>query len=154
VKSHQRHGIVRRPFRCSSLASYHSLPFTLSFTTYSPGMLWYYVMSITVTGTSPALLVVACFSAICCSVGVLWYSVWGHRTYTLFGILSLAFIMLIIVTVMITIALVYFQLAVEDYRWWWRAFLSGAYVICHIMLTSQHHIWICLLISYDMVWYM
>jgi hypothetical protein len=63
-------------------------------------------------------------------------SVWGHRTYTLFGILSLAFIMLIIVTVMITIALVYFQLTVEDYRWWWRAFLSGAYVLLSLFTVS------------------
>ena len=33
------------------------------------------------------------------------------------------------VAAFITIALTYFQLAVEDYRWWWRAFLSGRCVL-------------------------
>tara|TARA_B110000208_G_scaffold169229_1_gene209939 strand:- start:331 stop:633 length:303 start_codon:yes stop_codon:yes gene_type:complete len=33
--------------------------------------------------------------------------------------------MLIIVTSFITIALTYFQLAIEDYRWWWRSFITG-----------------------------
>ena len=33
--------------------------------------------------------------------------------------------MLLIVTSFITIALSYFQLAIEDHRWWWRSFLSG-----------------------------
>ncbi len=51
---------------------------------------------------------------------------WGHRVYTLFGILSLAFGLLVLVTAFITVALTYFQLAIEDYRWWWRSFLSGA----------------------------
>jgi len=33
--------------------------------------------------------------------------------------------MLIIVTAFITVSLVYFQLAREDYRWWWRSLLCG-----------------------------
>ena len=33
--------------------------------------------------------------------------------------------MLVIVTAFITIALTYFQLAIEDHRWWWRALFSG-----------------------------
>ena len=49
----------------------------------------------------------------------------GHKIYTLFGILFIAFVMLIIVTSFITIALTYFQLAIEDYRWWWRSFITG-----------------------------
>jgi len=66
------------------------------------------------------------FSAIYIELHYIFASVWGHRVYTLFGILSIAFVMLIIVTAFITIALTYFQLAVEDYGWWWRAFLSGS----------------------------
>ncbi len=34
--------------------------------------------------------------------------------------------MLLLVTAFTTVALTYFQLASEDYRWWWRSFLSGA----------------------------
>lgn len=48
--------------------------------------------------------------------------------YTLFGILFLAFVLCTIVTAFIVIALTYFQLAVEDHRWWWRSFLSGGAV--------------------------
>jgi len=44
-------------------------------------------------------------------------SVWGHKVYTIYSILFIVFIILIIVTAFITIALTYFQLAVEDHRW-------------------------------------
>ena len=48
--------------------------------------------------------------------------VWGiNQSYTLYGILSIVFVILLIVTSFITIALTYFQLAAEDHRWWWRA---------------------------------
>lgn len=53
---------------------------------------------------------------------------WGHRAYTLFGILLIAFVLLTIVTSFIVIALTYFQLAYEDYRWWWRSFVSGGMI--------------------------
>jgi MFS family permease len=68
------------------------------------------------------------FSAIYIELHYIFAAVWGQRVYTLFGILSLAFIMLITVTAFITIALTYFQLAAENYHWWWRAFLSGCSV--------------------------
>jgi hypothetical protein len=45
--------------------------------------------------------------------------------YTIYSILFIVFIILIIVTAFITVALTYFQLAVEDHRWWWRSFLCG-----------------------------
>ena len=45
--------------------------------------------------------------------------------YTIWSILFIVFIILIIVTAFITVALTYFQLAVEDHRWWWRSFLCG-----------------------------
>ena len=48
-----------------------------------------------------------------------------RQVYTIYSILSLVFIILIIVTAFITIALTYFQLAVEDHAWWWRSFLCG-----------------------------
>lgn len=66
------------------------------------------------------------FSAIYIELNYIFAAVWGHRVYTLFGILALAFTMLLIVASFITIALTYFQLAAEDHRWWWRSFLSGA----------------------------
>lgn len=65
------------------------------------------------------------FSAIYIELHYIFASLWGHKIYTLFGILYLAFIMLIIVTAFITVSLVYFQLAREDYHWWWRSLLCG-----------------------------
>ncbi|PRQ20439.1 putative nonaspanin (TM9SF) [Rosa chinensis] len=45
-------------------------------------------------------------------------SVWGHRIYTIYSILFIVFLILLLVTVFITVALTYFQLAAEDHEWW------------------------------------
>ena len=65
------------------------------------------------------------FSAIYIELHYIFAAIWGHKIYTLFGILYLAFIMLVIVTSFITIALLYFQLTREDHMWWWRVFFNG-----------------------------
>ena len=65
------------------------------------------------------------FSAIYIELHYIFASIWGHKIYTLFGILFLAFVMLVIVTSFITIALLYFQLAREDHRWWWSSLING-----------------------------
>ena len=56
--------------------------------------------------------------------------------YTIYSILSLVFVILIIVTAFITIALTYFQLAVEDHGWWWRSFLCGGSTGAHMPSQS------------------
>lgn len=65
------------------------------------------------------------FSAIYIELHYIFVSIWGHRVYTLFEILALAFILLLLVTALISMALTYFQLVSEDYHWWWRSYLSG-----------------------------
>lgn len=65
------------------------------------------------------------FSAIYIELHYIFASMWGHQIYTLFGILLLAFILLVIVTSFITVALLYFQLAREDHRWWWASYING-----------------------------
>ncbi|KAI7835337.1 hypothetical protein COHA_010761 [Chlorella ohadii] len=65
------------------------------------------------------------FSAIYIELYYIFASVWGHKVYTIYSILFIVFIILIIVTAFITIALTYFQLAVEDHRWWWRSIMCG-----------------------------
>lgn len=65
------------------------------------------------------------FSAIYIELHYIFASMWGHQIYTLFGILLLAFILLVIVTSFITVALLYFQLAREDHRWWWASYVNG-----------------------------
>lgn len=49
----------------------------------------------------------------------------GEQVYTIYSILFIVFIILLIVTAFITIALTYFQLAVEDHEWWWRSMMCG-----------------------------
>eukprot|EP00741_Cyanophora_paradoxa_P001117 tig00000459_g1077.t1 len=78
--------------------------------------------------SGPAQMVMAGFlpfSAIYIELYYIFTSVWGHRVYTIYSILFIVFIILLIVTSFITIALTYFQLAVEDHRWWWRSLFSG-----------------------------
>lgn len=65
------------------------------------------------------------FSAIYIELYYIFATVWGHQLYTIYSILFIVFIILIIVTAFITIALTYFQLAVEDHEWWWRSVLCG-----------------------------
>ncbi|KAF6261065.1 hypothetical protein COO60DRAFT_1700018 [Scenedesmus sp. NREL 46B-D3] len=65
------------------------------------------------------------FSAIYIELYYIFASIWGHKLYTIYSILFIVFIILVIVTAFITVALTYFQLAVEDHRWWWRSFLCG-----------------------------
>ncbi|XP_031483990.1 transmembrane 9 superfamily member 2-like [Nymphaea colorata] len=65
------------------------------------------------------------FSAIYIELYYIFASVWGHKIYTIYSILFIVFIILIIVTAFITVALTYFQLAVEDHEWWWRSVICG-----------------------------
>jgi len=96
-----------------------------------PGIPWYRQgpVQLCVAGFLP-------FSAIYIELHYIFASVWGYKLYTLYGVLFLVFLILLVVTSFITIALTYFQLAVEDHRWWWRSLLSGGssgmfvYVYC------------------------
>ena len=63
--------------------------------------------------------VALCATSYCCA-GAL-----QTQVYTIYSILFIVFIILIIVTAFITVALTYFQLAVEDHRWWWRSVQCG-----------------------------
>ncbi|XP_039134869.1 transmembrane 9 superfamily member 2-like [Dioscorea cayenensis subsp. rotundata] len=75
------------------------------------------------------------FSAIYIELYYIFASVWGHKIYTIYSILFIVFIILIIVTAFITVALTYFQLAVEDHEWWWRSVLcggsTGIFILCY-----------------------
>ena len=53
------------------------------------------------------------FSAIYIEMHYIFEAMWGHKIYTLFGILFIAICLVVLVTAFITIALTYFQLAVE-----------------------------------------
>jgi len=65
------------------------------------------------------------FSAVYIELYYIFASVWGHKVYIIYSILAIVFVILVIVTAFITVALTYFQLAAEDWRWWWRSLLCG-----------------------------
>ncbi|CAL9747613.1 unnamed protein product [Musa acuminata subsp. burmannicoides] len=60
------------------------------------------------------------FSAIYVELYYIFARVWGHNIYTIYSMLFIVFIIPIIGTAFITVALTYFQLAAEDHGWWWR----------------------------------
>ncbi|CAE7629980.1 TMN4 [Symbiodinium necroappetens] len=68
------------------------------------------------------------FSAIYIELHYIFNSVWGPRIYFLYGILLLAFTMLLLVAGTVTVLFTYFHLNAEDHRWWWRSFGSGVAV--------------------------
>lgn len=65
------------------------------------------------------------FSAISVELYYIFATVWGREQYTLYGILFVVYAILLSVTACISVALTYFQLSVEDYRWWWRSIFSA-----------------------------
>ncbi|XP_059430027.1 transmembrane 9 superfamily member 5-like [Corylus avellana] len=65
------------------------------------------------------------FSAIVLELHHLYASVWGYKIFTLPGILFITFVILIVLTSMMSVGLTYIQLSVEDYEWWWRSVLCG-----------------------------
>lgn len=76
------------------------------------------------------------FSAIYIELHYIFASMWGHQIYTLFGILLIAFCLLVTVTSFITVALLYFQLAREDHRWWWASYINGGMTGLFIYIYS------------------
>ncbi|KAL9171440.1 hypothetical protein ABFS82_04G208500 [Erythranthe guttata] len=65
------------------------------------------------------------FSAIVLELHNLCATMWGYKVYTSLGVLFVTFLILIVLTVMISVGLTYFQLVVEDHDWWWRSVLRG-----------------------------
>mmetsp|Transcript_16358 Transcript_16358/g.35861 ORF Transcript_16358/g.35861 Transcript_16358/m.35861 type:complete len:628 (-) Transcript_16358:100-1983(-) len=79
------------------------------------------------------------FSAIYIELHYIFASMWGHQLYTLFGILFIAFGLLVVVTSFITVALLYFQLAREDHRWWWTTYINGGMTGLFIYVYSFYY---------------
>jgi len=78
------------------------------------------------------------FGAVFTELFFIMSSLWLHQFYYLFGFLALVLVILCVTCSEISIALTYFQLTSEDYRWWWTAFFgsgsSGIYVFMYSML--------------------
>lgn len=96
-----------------------------------PKCIWY---------RTPTFMFIMCgllpFSSIYIEIYSLFSAVWGHRLFQVYELLAIVFVVLNLVTIITTSASVYFQLAVEDYQWWWNSFLYGGSVGVYIMAYS------------------
>jgi len=66
-------------------------------------------------------------------------SLWMDQYYYVFGFLLLVFVILVITCAEITMVLIYFQLCSEDYRWWWRSFLTSGATALYVFLYSAFY---------------
>lgn len=66
-------------------------------------------------------------------------SVWQHQVYYLFGILSIVLVILLLTCAEITIVLAYFQLCGENYKWWWKAFVTSGSSAFYIFFYSMFY---------------
>merc|ERR1711953_879777 len=76
------------------------------------------------------------FGAVFTELFFIMASIWQHQFYYLFGFLALVLVILIVTCAEISIALTYFQLTSEDYRWWWPAYFSSGTSAFYVFLYS------------------
>jgi transmembrane 9 superfamily protein 2/4 len=95
-----------------------------------PDQQWY-----TAPAFSIALGGILPFGAVCIELFFIMSALWLHQIYYVFGFLTVVFFILVATCSEITIVMCYFQLCNEDWRWWWRSFLSagssGAYLFLY-----------------------
>lgn len=66
-------------------------------------------------------------------------SIWMDQFYYVFGFTFLVFLILCVTCAEITMVLLYFQLCAEDYRWWWRTFLTSGSTALYVFLYSAFY---------------
>ena len=88
----------------------------------------------------PSCLIVGLlpFGAIFVELYFIMSSIWFSRIYYMFGFLFLCYGLMIIVCAAVTILMTYFLLCAENYNWQWRSFFaagtSGAYIFLNCLL--------------------
>lgn len=78
------------------------------------------------------------FGAIFIELYFIMNSLWFSRTYYVPGFICLVFVILLLTCSLVSVLMCYFHLCTENYKWWWRSFLtSGAsalYVFMYAVL--------------------
>lgn len=94
------------------------------------------------------------FCAIYVELYYLFISIWGHQLYTPYTILYLVFLILLVVTSCIGIALTYLQLSRENHEWWWLSLVAGGstalfvYGYCFYFLQTESEMYGLIQLSY------
>lgn len=96
-----------------------------------PAQKWYLhpVVCVLASGILP-------FGACFIEVFFIFSSLWLGRYYFLFGFLFLAFLLLVITCIEVSLVMCYFQLANLDWKWWWRSFLNSGAAAFYVFLYS------------------
>ncbi|KAJ8564465.1 hypothetical protein K7X08_000925 [Anisodus acutangulus] len=79
------------------------------------------------------------FGAVFIELFFILTSIWLNQFYYIFGFLFIVVTILIVTCAEITIVLAYFQLCSEDYRWWWRAYLTSGSSALYLFLYSIYY---------------
>jgi len=66
-------------------------------------------------------------------------SIWSHQIYYMFGFIFLVSLILIVTCSETTILLCYFHLAAEDYRWWWRSYVTSGFTAVYFFIYAGHY---------------
>jgi len=90
------------------------------------------------TKTLPCILMggILPFGCIFIQLFFILTSIWSHQLYYMFGFLFLVTLILVITCSETTILLCYFHLAAEDYRWWWRSYLTSGCTAIYFFIYS------------------
>lgn len=94
-----------------------------------PPVQWYLqpIVTIFVGGVLP-------FGVIFVELFFILSSLWLDQYYYVFGFLFVVFLIMVLVCSELTIVLCYFQLCAEDYRWWWRSYLTAGCCAFYVFL--------------------
>eukprot|EP00635_Sarcinochrysidales_sp_CCMP3193_P011499 CAMPEP_0118914248 /NCGR_PEP_ID=MMETSP1166-20130328/14670_1 /TAXON_ID=1104430 /ORGANISM="Chrysoreinhardia sp, Strain CCMP3193" /LENGTH=663 /DNA_ID=CAMNT_0006853817 /DNA_START=177 /DNA_END=2168 /DNA_ORIENTATION=- len=99
-----------------------------------PAASWYVspIFTVVVGGVLP-------FGACFVELFFILSSMWMDQFYYVFGFTLLVFVILCLTCAEITMVLLYFQLCAEDYRWWWRTFLTSGSTALYVFLYSAFY---------------
>lgn len=117
-----RQQVIRVPTRTNQIP--RQVPPQACYTRILPAML--------LTGLLP-------FGCIFVQLFFIFNSIWGQQLFFMFGFLFLVFVFFLACIVEITILTCYFQLCAENYRWWWRSFLSGGSTAIYVLGYAVHY---------------
>ena len=76
------------------------------------------------------------FGALSVELYFIMSALWLHQIYYIFGFLFLVMMVLMVTCAEVSILLCYFQLCNEDYRWWWRSFMTSGSCAIYMMLYA------------------
>jgi transmembrane 9 superfamily protein 2/4 len=79
------------------------------------------------------------FGAVFVEIFFIFSALWLDQYYYVFGFTAIVFVIMLITCAEIVMVLIYFQLCSEDYRWWWRSFLTAGSSAMYVGLYAVYY---------------